>query len=228
MGDQSLVSAIPVMNASNNNPVESQKGQDSGNYGQSSRDSHKKPIIILGETAARIVRVHLTDLPEDSLISVQTMTQALTYLQKGYASALVISRDGPVITEDELNRLTRIHRLYQPPILWPQDELLESYVRQLVASRRWTMEKAKEPHISNAEDLRVKNAELTARVASLEAAVRSLVAALSQCDPWPEAYAGEQETWEMIMQGIPVADLDTDDSFGDEQEFNPDDYDGEE
>nr|WP_319538351.1 hypothetical protein [uncultured Methanospirillum sp.] len=165
------------------------------------------PILTLGK-----IRDGLTDGQagdkEDRFVPVESLKKAVEYLQSSDAAGLIISRDRQDISPDDLVTLVQALSSSRFLLLWPPDEMMR-VVRPVPSVEKEEKEGSDDP-----ESLHARIAILEARNASLEASMKTLVAALSQCDPWPEAYAGDEDAWELIMQGIPVADQDAED-FGD-------------
>jgi len=164
------------------------------------------PIFILGNTGGGLEENPTGD-KENRYVPVESLKVAVEYLQNSDAAGLIISRDRQDISSDDLVSLVQALGSSRFLLLWPPDEMMK--VVRLMQS----VEKAEKDGSDDPESLHARIAILEARNASLEASMKTLVAALSQCDPWPEAYAGDEDAWELIMQGIPIADQDAED-FG--------------
>lgn|GEM_PF-6358870 len=165
------------------------------------------PILILGNVPGRLEENPTDDKQENRFVPVESLIKAIEYLQSNDAAGLIISRERHDISPDDLVTLLQALGSSQFLLLWPPEEIMK-VVRPI------TVKKEMKDESNDPENLQSRIAILEARNASLEALMKTLVAALSQCDPWPEAYAGDEDAWELIMQGIPVADLDAED-FGD-------------
>ncbi len=179
------------------------------------------PILMLGNTGGGLDENPTSD-KENWLVPVESLIKAVEYLQSSDAAGLIISRERHDISPDDLVTLVQALGSSRFLLLWPPDEMMK-------VVRPVTLKKVMKDELDDPENLHDKIAILKARNASLEASMKTLVAALSQCDPWPEAYAGDEDAWELIMQGIPVADkdaLDFSDS-GDDGESSEEEYDEE-
>lgn len=178
-------------------------------------------IILIGETATRIAEPFIKKFPDLPIVCARNIEEAQKNLNSTRKTDVLISRDAEPIPLPNLLQLTQQRKNYNITIIWPPDEAIGPYIQEMTEQAS-TLTKSVETVISpeNAEKIQTENAELQARVTALESAIRSLVAALSQCDPWPEAYADDHETWEMIMQGIPQAGMAPDDD--DEQQYTTD------
>lgn len=181
-------------------------------------------IIIIGETAAEIIRSVQDQYPDISL-HYASHIQAVQHILSFGQSAIIISRDTPLSPEDRAALPTSI----SPGnllLIWPPDDEILPWFETLIQQEELA---PGDRGIALSGDLTAENIELKGRVEALESAVRSLVAALSQCDPWPEAYADDHETWEMIMQGVPAAGMspneqgNTDEEDTYEEEYEEDD-----
>jgi len=177
------------------------------------------PILILGEAGIRIAHDNSKEVQDGIFLPVYSITEAFEHLQKGNAEGLIISREWKDIPADELVNLVQKGSSWFL-LLWPPDEVLVNFIRFIGIQRRPENEHAPD----DMKELHARIASLESRNTSLEASVRTLLAALSQCDPLPEAYAGDENAWELILQGVPVADLDSGDyqTTGD-QEFDEED-----
>ncbi len=165
------------------------------------------PILTLRKTRDGLTEGQAGD-KEDRFVPVESLKKAVEYLKSNDAAGLIISRDRQDISPDDLVTLVQALGSSRFLLLWPPDEMMR-VIRPVPSVEKEEKEGSDDP-----ESLHTRIAILEARNASLEASMKTLVAALSQCDPWPEAYAGDENAWELIMQGIPVADLDAED-FGD-------------
>ena len=165
------------------------------------------PILILGNTGGGLEENPTGD-KENRFVPVESLLKAVEYIQSSDAAGLIISRDRQDISPDDLVTLVQALGSSRFLLLWPPDEMMR-VIRPVPSVEKEEKEGSDDP-----ESLHAIIAILEARNASLEESMKTLVAALSQCDPWPEAYAGDENAWELIMQGIPVADLDVED-FGD-------------
>lgn len=176
-------------------------------------------IIIIGETAAEIIRSIQNQYP-DILLHYASHIQAVQDILSFSQSAIIISRDTPLSPEDRA-ALPTSNSPGNLLLIWPpDDEILPWFETLIQQEEREPEERSNASH----GDLTAENTELKGRVEALESAVRSLVAALSQCDPWPEAYADDHETWEMIMQGVPSAGMSPDEQGSTDEEEQYEEY----
>ena len=180
------------------------------------------PILILGKNPDGLEENPTGDKHENWLVPVESLIKAVEYLQSNDAAGLIISRERHDISPDDLVTLVQALGSSRFLLLWPPDEMMK--VVRPVTVKREMKDESDDP-----ESLHARIVILEARNASLEASMKTLVAALSQCDPWPEAYAGDEDAWELIMQGIPVADKDAEDfgDTGDDEGSSEEEYDEE-
>jgi hypothetical protein len=165
-----------------------------------------KKIILIGEVARRngekISQVH----PDFPFIYAKNISEAFKNLETTYQTDVLISRDAEQFAPEDAILLQQLNNRDGLKIIWPPDESIELILQTLTEEISTKEEDGEHASSEEYDNLQEKNAELQSRVDALESAVRSLVAALSQCDPWPEAYADDHETWELLMQGIPSAE----------------------
>lgn len=160
-------------------------------------------IIIIGKTATEMIRSVQDQYPDISLHYASHIQAVLDLLSVSQSAGVIISRDVSLSSEDMPAPLSSISPGNRY-LIWPPDEEILPWFTALTQQAGHITEKR---GVGSPGDLTAENEELKGRVEALESAVRSLVAALSQCDPWPEAYADDHETWEMIMQGVPTAGM---------------------
>lgn len=181
-----------------------------------------RKIIVLGKTASQTVRLLKNDQKDCPFIIADTIADAIDWLEGQVSDSLLISRDMVDIKEAEfLQILTGNHR----SIIWPPDNLIEPFIRHLTRSLSEISEDDAiiDTFIKSSEILIRKNQDLTTRIIALEGAVKSLLSALSQYDPVAEAYTGEIDAWELIMQGLPTAGLDPDE-FSEKEYDDPEEF----
>ncbi|HWQ64767.1 MAG TPA: hypothetical protein VN429_10160 [Methanospirillum sp.] len=155
------------------------------------------------------------------MVQVKSLEQVNDYFQSSDAAGLIITRDRLDITHDDISSLLHILGPSRFLLFWPSDEIMDRFIGAVLTSG----ENADTKSYHN-EELRARISTLETRNVSLEATVRTLLAALSQYDPWPEVYAGDEKAWDLIMQNVPVADQDQgefdqsyDENSGEEEEF---------
>ena len=180
-------------------------------------------IILLGTSAVQIARSEYSGQSENPFIYIDSFSESLDYLKEGKAEIFLVSRDAPDVTREGLSRLLEQAGDQTVCIIRPSDIELRSFIRKFLLC---DPEDAKEELInvckpSEEGNLTRKNHELTRRIRSLEAVVRSLLTALSQYDLSYEAYTGDEDAWKLFMQGMPAAELPPDEFFDDEYD-NPD------
>ncbi len=181
-----------------------------------------RKITILGETASHAAQLLMQDRSDCPFIIADTVADARYWLDSQVSDILLISRDMVDINEAEILQIfTDNHRT----IIWPPDHLIESLIRLLTGSLSEFSEEESiiDTFIQSSEILIKKNQDLTTRITALEGAVRSLLSALSQYDPAAEAYTGDNDAWNLIMQGLPTAGLDSEEypegEYDDPEEF---------
>lgn len=178
-----------------------------------------KQIIIIGETAAAIIRQVQDQYPDISLHYASHIQTVHDMLSSSQSNSVIISRDTPLSPAD-MRALPESITPANLLLIWPPDEEILPWFETLMHQHEQAPE---ERGITSPVDLITENTELKGRVEALESAVHSLVAALSQCDPWPEAYADDHETWEMIMQGVPAAGMSPNEQDSTDEEGQYDD-----
>lgn len=164
----------------------------------------KQKIIFLGKDASPIASSLTSYQTEIELIYADTLAKVRMHADPADGAILLISRDMENLTEEDL---LSISDLYFQLIVWPPDDVIPALIR-IVAARGRDLSAAEpviDTLVQSSEILLKKNQELSGRITALEAVVRSLLAALSQYDPAVEAYAGEEDAWELMMQGLPAA-----------------------
>ncbi len=184
--------------------------------------SGKGMILLLGETASQMAQDFTTGEQKIRFFPVKDLEEAKEQFFKNKAVGLIISRDRRDINPENVLNLIQntIKNQRTTPflLLWPPDEMLNRFIRLVHAST----ETIADIDTCDPEKLKTRIATLEAKNATLEGSIRTLVAALSQCDPWPEAYAGEESAWELVMQGLPVADRDSEEYSGIEDDEGSD------
>ncbi|MDD1729223.1 MAG: hypothetical protein LUQ50_09140 [Methanospirillum sp.] len=180
-------------------------------------------ILVIGEdTIHKLQDASATD-HHDRFILVQSVTEALDLLQKGETTGLIIGREHQKLTTTEMKYLAQTESSWFL-LLWPPDVILNLFIWPDESSKN--SNNREEP--GDQEHLRERIATLEARNTTLEASVRTLITALSQCEAKSDVYTGDEHAWDLIMEGIPVADQDSEFQTDEEQESDEDDKTGEE
>jgi hypothetical protein len=181
------------------------------------------PILILGKNPFKTLQDPAPGEQERQVVQVESLEKVKDYIHSNDAAGLIINRDRQDITHDDISGILQILGLSRFLLLWPPDEVLDRFISSLLASNERANTKT---FGEDRDDLQARIVTLKAKNASLEATIRTLVAALSQCDPWPEAYTGDENAWDLIMQNVPVADQDQgefeqsyDEDSGEDEEF---------
>jgi hypothetical protein len=184
-------------------------------------DSPGLPVLILGKKTSTKKPDPAEGDQHRQVVQVESLEQVNDYFQSSDAAGLIITRDRLDITHEDISGLLHILGPSRFLLFWPSDEVMDRFIGSVL-----TPGENGDTKSYHNEDLRGRISRLETKNASLEATVRTLVAALSQCDPWPEAYAGDENAWDLIMQNVPVADLDQgefdqsyDENSGEEEEF---------
>lgn len=169
-------------------------------------------MIILGKTAGGIAHPILKNQPDYPLIIADTFKKAMEILDGEMGDALLVSRDFSDISEDDLAGITRNSPIFT--LIWPPDSLIEPFIWKFLQD--FSREPVMDPDINElVQSTRVlirENEDLTRRIGSLEAVVRSLISALSQYEPVTEAYADNEDAWNIIMKNMPSAGVFPEDS----------------
>jgi hypothetical protein len=156
-------------------------------------------------------------------VQVESLENVKDYFQSSDAAGLIITRERQDITHDDISDLVHILGSTRFLLFWPSKDVMDRLIGSVLTSGEKAETKS---YHDDYDELRSRISTLETKNASLEATIRTLVAALSQYDPWPEAYAGDENAWDLIMQNVPVADQDQgefdqsfDDNSGEEEEF---------
>ncbi len=174
-------------------------------------------ILVIGEDTIRILLGAPTTDQHDRFIQVQSVAEALDLLQKGETAGLIIGREYQNLTTTELKHLVHTGSSWFL-LLWPPGAILNRFIGLDEPSHNPNnLEES-----DDREQLRERVATLEERNTTLEASIRTLVTALSQYEAGPEAYAGDEHAWDLIMQGVPVADQDSEFQSDEDPEFDED------
>lgn len=160
------------------------------------------PVLILGKTSAK--NWDLAENRQREVMQVESLDKARDLLLSSNAAGLIITRDMQNITSYDISDLLHILRPTRFLLFWPSDEMIHKFIGYVPPPG----EKGDTKNFRD-EELQNRISTLETRNASLEATIRTLIAALSQYDPWPEVYAGDEKAWDLIMQNVPVADQDS-------------------
>ncbi|WP_109969234.1 hypothetical protein [Methanospirillum lacunae] len=185
--------------------------------------SPELPILILGKKTSTKKKDQGEDDQERQVVQVESLENIKDYFQSNDAAGLIITGDRQDIRHDDISDILHILGPSRFLLFRPSDEVMDRFIRSLLTSNEKADTKS---YRDDYDELRGRISTLETKNASLEATIRTLVAALSQCDPWPEAYAGDENAWDLIMQNVPVADQDQaefdqsyDENSGEEEEF---------
>jgi len=177
-------------------------------------------MIILGEAWKAHCR-HTSGKTGISLQSARTVDEAVQAIRDGKADILLVGRDFPAI---ELKDLTHLWQAGSRPafMIWPPDDLLTSLCNAEIHDQGTSESVGDSEEETEYEHLVRENRVLSDRITTLEAAIRSLVTALSHYDLSYEAFTGD-DAWQLIMDGLPAAERMDAEPYEDEYDEEMDD-----
>jgi len=162
------------------------------------------PVFILGKIAFTKTQDQADGYHKSEVVQVESLEILKDSIRNSDSAGLIITRDRKDITHDDISDLLYILGPTRFLLLWPSDEMIDRFIWSVASSEKADTNSYHNDH----DDLQSRIATLESKNASLEATVRTLVAALSQYDPWPEVYTSDKKAWDLIIQNIPVADQD--------------------